>query len=181
MLGSLSGAELRNALREMATNPTSSPVLQLLLVVHSGNKEILTSLLNSLLLGNSFFSPFVIHNILTESADSTITPVKRYDSPFTEHGIKDSVCSHVFEVIFQVAPPEIYLGLYVAHFRGKLADLCQHNVANFVVAQLISASKSSVHIDMLLDELMPSLSFLLCTCGSASWNMYIFFSNHLCS
>ncbi|ORX93043.1 ARM repeat-containing protein [Basidiobolus meristosporus CBS 931.73] len=134
--------------RSLAVHAVASPVLQLLLVLQSKKDESLNDdLIDKLLMGIS-------------SKQDEVDDIGRRDN-FVDTLIKDQVGSHLFEKILQVSSASLFQLIYTTYFRGRLANLCQHPIANFVVQHLLTNAKSEGQLEVMISEIVPDFSGFL--------------------
>jgi hypothetical protein len=74
-------------------------------------------------------------------------------SPYVIRLMKAPIASHVLETIVSTCSDAFYLQLYQRYFRGRLAALCAHPIANFVVQRLIDSTRHLAHVRLLFAEL----------------------------
>ncbi|KAK9768120.1 Nucleolar protein 9 [Basidiobolus ranarum] len=134
--------------RSLAVHAVASPVLQLLLVLQSKKDESLNDdLIDKLLMGIS-------------SKQDEVDDIGRRDN-FVDTLIKDQVGSHLFEKILQVASASLFHLIYTTYFRGRLANLCQHPIANFVVQHLLTNAKNAGQLEVMMSEIVPDFTGFL--------------------
>ncbi|KAI8391327.1 armadillo-type protein [Radiomyces spectabilis] len=136
--------------RTLSVHQVANPVLQLLLEMQEDDEEgqkAKTVLLDRILWG-----------IVTD-VDSTAESKDR-DSWF-ETLIRDSVGSHLLEVIAKVAPTPVYNKIYTTYLRNKLEKFSLHPIANFVIQHLLTNARSPQQFDMMVQELSGSFEKLI--------------------
>lgn len=72
--------------------------------------------------------------------------------------LRDQVGSHLLEVILKTASPSIYNKIFVTYFRNRLAKLCHHPVANFVVQQLFVNARTAIQLELMVEEAVPGFA-----------------------
>jgi hypothetical protein len=77
-----------------------------------------------------------------------------------EQLIRHRIGSHFMQKAFQYASPEIFSHLYTVYLRKKMVDLCRDNNANWVVQQCIASVSDPAQVEMIFDELEPSIPSL---------------------
>ncbi|XP_008783356.2 pumilio homolog 23 isoform X1 [Phoenix dactylifera] len=75
--------------------------------------------------------------------------------------LEDTSCSHLLEVIIEVAPQILYNELLTKVFKGSLLQISSHRCGNFVVQALVSSTKTSDQMDLIWEELGPKFKELL--------------------
>ncbi|KAI0216288.1 Nucleolar protein 9, partial [Massospora cicadina] len=75
--------------------------------------------------------------------------------------LKDSVGSHLFEIILKVVSPAMYNRIYLLYFRGRVMELSLHMISNYAVQALISNVRSAAQLGLILEEIRPDLQKLL--------------------
>jgi nucleolar protein 9 len=58
--------------------------------------------------------------------------------------LRDPTSSHLLETLVTRSPPTVFSTLFKLYFKGKLARLANHPVANFVVAKVIVRANEEV-------------------------------------
>jgi nucleolar protein 9 len=94
--------------------------------------------------------------LLTMATEST-QPNNDRDSWF-ETLLRDQVGSHLLEVILKTASPSVYNKIFVNYFRNRLVKLCHHPVANFVVQQLFVNARTTVQLELMVEEAVPGFA-----------------------
>jgi len=74
--------------------------------------------------------------------------------------LRDPTSSHLLETLVSRCPGQVFNILWSTYFKGKLARLALHPVANFVVAKAVGRQDSKQLGDT-LGELKPSWSKLI--------------------
>jgi hypothetical protein len=64
----------------------------------------------------------------------------------------------LLEVILKTASPSVYNKIFVTYFRNRLAKLCHHPVANFVVQQLFVNARTTVQLELMVEEAVPGFA-----------------------
>ncbi|KAJ3052582.1 Nucleolar protein 9 [Rhizophlyctis rosea] len=126
-------------LRDLAVHPVANPVLQLLLTPENDNDHLIRAILRI--------------------GDTPLTELE--PDRFVLTLLKHPVGSHILEKIVTVAPPPLFHALYVTYFRGKLIELCQDRVANFVVQRLVEGTKNATQVRVLVGEVEDGVGGLL--------------------
>jgi len=106
----------------------------------------------------------LVQIILTPpSADSPPPPSASSPSPspYVVRLMKAPIASHILETIVSTCSDGLYVELYRRFFRGHLATLCTHPVANFVVQRLIDSARHISHVSLVFAELRHELRALL--------------------
>ncbi|KAG5645777.1 hypothetical protein DXG03_005314 [Asterophora parasitica] len=120
-------AELgENEVRALAANKVASPGLQLLLEVEAdqGMANDPDSLLDRVTVG--------IVTACRNEANPVVEP-----SDYLNTLLRDPTSSHLLETIVSRSPEEVFAVLWTTYFKGKLARLAIHPVANFVLAKAL--------------------------------------------
>ncbi|KAI9599477.1 armadillo-type protein [Syncephalis fuscata] len=129
-------------LRDLSFDAMANPVLQLILDFQK-NKYIQ-------LPGDSFMDRFLLGLEQDESSTHYRDSV-RYLSTLT----RDRVGSHLLERLIENSSPTVFTRIFNAVFRGKLQELCQDPVANFVVQRLMPACNGPQQLELVLAEIVP--------------------------
>ncbi|KAJ3405152.1 Nucleolar protein 9 [Chytriomyces hyalinus] len=114
-------------IRTFCAHAVANPVLQILVAIKPSGQEL-------------------INSIIEVDADNNYA--------FMDSLIMDTVGSHLCEKILANATPVAFHSLYTRHFKGKLASLCSHHVANFVVQHLIANTRNGTQLRVLLEEIL---------------------------
>ncbi|KAI9485853.1 MAG: armadillo-type protein [Benjaminiella poitrasii] len=136
--------------RSLSVHRVANPVLQLLLEMQENDKEGIKA--------RNILIDRILWGIVTD-IDSTEENKDR-DSWF-ETLVRDSVGSHLLEVIFKVAPDAVYRKIFKAYIRGKLEKFCMHPIANFVMQNLIINVRKAKQLSQMLNELKSSFEKLV--------------------
>ncbi|KAH9950104.1 ARM repeat-containing protein [Amylocystis lapponica] len=112
--------------RALAANQVASPVLQMLLEVETGYglADAPDSLMDRALVGL----------ITLSHEDPSAAPEA---SDYLATLLRDPTASHLLETLVRRAPDAVFGMLWTTYFRGRLAKLAAHPVANFVVAKAL--------------------------------------------
>lgn len=113
-----------NEVRALAANKVASPLLQLILEVEADHGE--SSLPDSLM-------DHVLVGIITHCHRNPDEQLEASDYLVTL--LRDPTSSHLLETMVSRCPDPAFTILWATYFRGKLARLATHPVANFVVAK----------------------------------------------
>ncbi|KAG6849947.1 hypothetical protein H0H93_003319 [Arthromyces matolae] len=118
-----------NEVRALAANKVASPGLQMLLEVETecGMADEPHSLMDTVMVG--------IISACDNGADVTIEP-----SDYLNTLLRDPTSSHLLETIVSRCPDKAFVLLWNTYFKGKLARLANHPVANFVLAKAMERS-----------------------------------------
>ncbi|KAG1803393.1 armadillo-type protein [Suillus subaureus] len=113
-----------NEVRALAANKVASPLLQLILEVEAdhGESSLPDSLMDHVLVG--------IITICYRDPDEQLEA-----SDYLVTLLRDPTSSHLLETMVSRCPDPAFTILWATYFRGKLARLATHPVANFVVAK----------------------------------------------
>ncbi|CAE6446036.1 unnamed protein product, partial [Rhizoctonia solani] len=138
-----------NEIRAFAANKVANPVLQVMidLEAQQGKSDTPGSLIDSVLMGT-----------ISSLAQGT----EPEQSDYVETLLRDPTASHLFEALVRHAPTKAFQALWKLYFKGKLARLCSHPVANFVVSKAI-ARLDSPNFSEALQEVEPVSSKLIRT------------------
>ncbi|KAI8997280.1 armadillo-type protein [Pilobolus umbonatus] len=139
-----------NEVRTLSVHRVANPVLQLLLEMQENDKEGITA--------RNVLIDRILWGIVTD-IDSTEKNSDR-DSWF-ETLIRDSVGSHLLEVIFQVAPDAVYKKIYKTYLKGKLEKFSLHPIANFVIQHLVSNVRKPKQLKEMISELAGAFDKIL--------------------
>ncbi|KAF9921745.1 Nucleolar protein 9 [Linnemannia zychae] len=134
--------------RSLAVHQVANPVLQLLLEVSAKEDEASKDgLVDKLLM-----------DITREEEPGT----KNNDrDAYVETLLRDQVGSHLLEKIVQVASPALFQKFYISYFRGRLAKLSFHPIANYVIQQFFVHAKTPIQLEMMVEEVMPEFENFL--------------------
>eukprot|EP00039_Didymoeca_costata_P007103 m.96335 g.96335 ORF g.96335 m.96335 type:complete len:745 (+) comp13540_c0_seq4:233-2467(+) len=139
-------------------------------------QKSLNSLTNSLMTLPEFRDKLVIHPTASPVIQCFLSALAAVDEPMCSKLIKEimptetdsllnlvqhRVGSHLVEKLLGLVSEELLHKVYVDSFRGKLQDLSQHSVANFVVAKLFEFVKSSEDAALMLDEIINDIEYIL--------------------
>ncbi|KAG1780420.1 armadillo-type protein [Suillus placidus] len=115
-----------NEVRALAANKVASPLLQLILEVEAdhGESSLPGSLMDHVLVG--------IITICHRNPDEQLEA-----SDYLVTLLRDPTSSHLLETMVSRCPDPAFTILWATYFRGKLARLVTHPVANFVVAKAV--------------------------------------------
>ncbi|KAF9224354.1 ARM repeat-containing protein [Gyrodon lividus] len=135
-----------NEVRALAANKVASPLLQLVLEIEAdhGGASFPDSLVDRVLVG-MITAYHEDPDTLPEASDYLVTL------------LRDPTSSHLLETLVSRCPGQAFNLLWPTYFRGKLARLAFHPVANFVVAKAVERLDSSQLGDA-LEELESSWS-----------------------
>jgi nucleolar protein 9 len=113
-----------NEVRALAANKTASPLLQLILEVEAdhGESSLPDSLMDRVMVG--------IITLCHRNPDEQLEA-----SDYLVTLLRDPTSSHLLETMVSRCPDSAFTVLWATYFRGKLARLATHPVANFVVAK----------------------------------------------
>ncbi|KAG2151818.1 armadillo-type protein [Suillus cothurnatus] len=109
-----------NEVRALAANKTASPLLQLILEVEAdhGESSLPDSLMDRVMVG--------IITLCRENPDEQLEA-----SDYLVTLLRDPTSSHLLETMVSRCPDPAFTVLWATYFRGKLARLATHPVANF--------------------------------------------------
>ncbi|GAB5586639.1 Nucleolar protein 9 [Umbelopsis nana] len=127
-------------IRTLAVHRVANPVLQLLLELQTGTEE--TQKVNDLLIDR------ILWGVVS---DESMQPNSDRDAWF-ETLLRDQVGSHLLEIILKTASPSVYNKLFITYFRNRLVKLCHHPVANFVVQQLFVNARTTIQLELMVEE-----------------------------
>ncbi|KAI8067451.1 armadillo-type protein [Gongronella butleri] len=136
-----------SVIRSLSGHKVASPVLQLLLEMQGKDeqgKEVQTVLLDRLLWG-----------IVTDPKPTDESVVSNRNSWF-QTLVRDTVASHLLEVVVKVAPDQVYDALYKTYFAGKMERFGMNPVANFVVQHLVTNVRTPAQLKAMISEMSPS-------------------------
>ncbi|KAF9468782.1 armadillo-type protein [Collybia nuda] len=138
-----------NEVRALAANKVASPGLQMLLEVEADQDMAKDhgSLMDKVTVG-----------IITACRDDSTSLVEPSD--YLNTLLRDPTSSHLLETIVLRSPIDAFAILWSTYFKGKLARLASHPVANFVVAKALER----VSVDQLSEA---------CSELEGSWNKMI--------
>ncbi|KZP00041.1 ARM repeat-containing protein [Calocera viscosa TUFC12733] len=119
-----------NSIRSLASHKAANPLMQLMLQVEARANiaDEAGSIMDSFLTG------------LISDLHNDVEDVQASD--YVETMLRDATASHILEAILNAAPERVIEKLWDVYFKGKLAKLCVHPVANFVVASAVSRLSS---------------------------------------
>jgi len=147
----------------MTVDPVASPLLQLLMVVHEKNESLLAQIVSR------FFTSAERSNVTIDGAEAKLVATEKKEDnkaktkgrDFVQGLITHPIGSHVMQRLLQVAPVITHTLLYNEYFRRNLVNLCNHSIANFVVASLVKGVKSPTIFGLIVDELAGVADLLL--------------------
>ncbi|KAF8075978.1 armadillo-type protein [Lyophyllum atratum] len=115
-----------NEVRALAADKVASPGLQMLLEVEAdqGLASDSDSLMDRVMVG--------IVTACRNAPNPTVEP-----SDYLNTLLRDPTSSHLLETIVSRSPADAFTVLWTTYFRGKLARLAIHPVANFVLAKTL--------------------------------------------
>jgi hypothetical protein len=125
-------------LRDMMNGSYSVPVLQLLLELHP-----VPGVLAKRLLG----------------WEGEQLPGDAESKAHLQSMLTDQAGSHLLEAVIAALPDGEYYTLFAGCFRGKLLELSQDKVANFVVQKLVGSAKRAPHVSLIAAELSDGAGF----------------------
>jgi nucleolar protein 9 len=135
-----------NEIRALAADNVGSPVLHVFLEVEAslGQSDIPDSLMDRVLTGmiasirkHRSYTLAKPHRFFTEN-DELPKP-----SDFILTLLRDTTASHLLESVVVHASAPTFAVLWNFYFKGKLARLAMHPVANFVLAKAVTRLESS--------------------------------------
>ncbi|KAI8058172.1 armadillo-type protein [Syncephalis plumigaleata] len=129
-------------LRDLSFDAMANPVFQLLLELEKSKHIQLDS--------SSFLDRFLLGLDQDEQSEHYRDSI-RYLSALA----RDRVGSHLLERFIASASPQVFTRLFNGIFRGKLRELCQDPVANFVVQRLMPACNGPQQLELVLAEIVP--------------------------
>ncbi|KAI0035625.1 ARM repeat-containing protein [Vararia minispora EC-137] len=115
-----------NEVRALASNKASSPVLQMVIRVEADLEMSDRS--------GSLMDWVLVGLITLYQRDSSEVPE---ESDYLNTLLRDTTSSHLLETLVSFCPPHIFTLLWSVYFKGKLARLAVHPVANFVLAKAL--------------------------------------------
>ncbi|XP_062518372.1 nucleolar protein 9-like [Corticium candelabrum] len=124
----------------LPTHPSASPVIQ--------------TLLELLVFTEPETGRFLCQAVLQAIGVESSEPVE-CDLMFHPIG------SHLIEVLLLVLCDDDFQLLYSAAFRGKLASISNHPIANHTVQSLIEHARNTAQLGMIADELLPCFETVL--------------------
>ncbi|KAG2148028.1 armadillo-type protein [Suillus clintonianus] len=135
-----------NEVRALAANKVASPLLQLILEVEAdhGESSLPDSLMDRVLVG--------IITLCHRNPDEQLEA-----SDYLVTLLRDPTSSHLLETMVSRCPDPAFTVLWATYFRGKLARLATHPVANFVVAKA-AERLNPAQLKVALEELESSWS-----------------------
>ncbi|KAI9575034.1 armadillo-type protein [Boletus coccyginus] len=138
-----------NEVRALAANKVASPLLQLALEIEADYDSASSpdSLMDRILVG--------MIKAYHEDSTASVEP-----SEYLVTLLRDPTSSHLLETLVSRCPEQVFNILWSTYFKGKLARLALHPVANFVVAKAIGRQDSKQLGDT-LEELKSSWSKLI--------------------
>ncbi|KAF9563347.1 ARM repeat-containing protein [Agrocybe pediades] len=140
-----------NEVRAMAANKVACPGLQMLLQVEADQDMANESgsLMDRVMVG-----------IITACQKEPIPDIE--DSDYLGTLLRDPTASHLLETVVSQCPDVAFNVFWNTYFKGKLARLAAHPVANFVLAKAAERS-SEDQLAQLFEELKDSASKLIRT------------------
>ena len=79
-----------------------------------------------------------------------------------ETAVRDVVGSRLVEKVLDVAPNDVFAGLYTSWFRGRLSDLCKDRIGNHIVQKLLSSPRCAApQASLVITEILPLVPELL--------------------
>ncbi|ODQ56534.1 ARM repeat-containing protein [Saitoella complicata NRRL Y-17804] len=136
--------------RAVAVNPVGNPVIQLLLEIEAA--ENLKGENGETLVAKLLYGQDEDHEGGEEERDD-----------YVETLLRDAVGSHLLECIVRTVKPDMVPKLYKAYFKGRLAKLSQHAIANFVAQRVIERLETEKLVNEVAHEIMPLFDKLLKT------------------
>lgn len=134
--------------RSLAVHQVANPVLQLLLEVLAKDDEATKDGL--------------VDKLLMDITKEEEPGYKNNDrDAYVETLLRDQVGSHLLEKILQVASPALFQKFYTSYFRGRLAKLSFHPVANYVIQQFFVHAKTPIQLEMMVKEVLPEFENFL--------------------
>ncbi|KAF8164318.1 armadillo-type protein [Pholiota molesta] len=130
-----------NETRAMAANKVSCPGLQMLLEVEAD--QDMSNESNSLM-------DRVMAGVITTCKSNPCADIE--ESDYLGTLLRDPNSSHLLEIIVSRCPDDAFNALWKTYFKGKLARLAAHPVANFVLAKALE-SVSESQLSGLFEEL----------------------------
>jgi len=88
-------------------------------------------------------------------------PAEEGEPPAALRLCKDRVGSHLVEAILRTCGTDLYSELVTDCFRGRLWDLCDDDIAHFVVGRLVEVATDDDVAIQLVNELSPCIQQLL--------------------
>ncbi|KAI9907467.1 hypothetical protein PsorP6_016197 [Peronosclerospora sorghi] len=73
----------------------------------------------------------------------------------------DAVASHLLEALFEIASDKLFAKLFKRCVRGKMLELAEHNIANYVLQYVIKSVRTKALASVVLEELVHSFWTLL--------------------
>ncbi|KAL0949796.1 hypothetical protein HGRIS_009833 [Hohenbuehelia grisea] len=121
-----------NEVRALAASKVASPVLQMLVEVEAdeGIHDEPGSLMDCVLVG-------IITACHNESSAS------HEPSDYVNTLLRDQTSSHLLETLVSRSPENAFNVIWTTYFRGKLARLSAHPVANFVTAKVVERANEA--------------------------------------
>ncbi|KAI8971901.1 armadillo-type protein [Mycotypha africana] len=136
--------------RTLSVHKVANPVLQLLLDMQENDTEGIKA--------RNILIDRILWGIVTD-IDSKEENTDR-DSWFATL-IRDSVGSHLLEIIVKVAPDPIYRKIFKTYIVGKLEKFTLHPIANFVIQNLIAHVRKPKQLKQILTELKGSFDKII--------------------
>ncbi|ORZ16727.1 armadillo-type protein [Lobosporangium transversale] len=137
-----------SVVRSLAVHQVANPVLQLLLEVLAKDNEMAKDQL--------------VDKLLIDITHEEESGHKNDDrDAYVETLLRDQVGSHLLEKIVQVASPTLFQKFYILYFRGRLVKLSFHPIANYVIQQLFVHAKTSIQLEMMVEEVLPEFESFL--------------------
>ncbi|KAI9750890.1 MAG: hypothetical protein M4579_006266 [Chaenotheca gracillima] len=135
-----------NGLRALATHPTGSPVLQLLLEL-----ELSTPEKNRGKAEGSLLRKIIPDDPIVEGTES---------AGFLSGLVWDPVGSHLIETIVRYAPGKIFKSLYGALFKDKMSHFARNETASFIAIRILGRL-SKEDLDETTTLLLPQIPTLI--------------------
>ncbi|KAI8581582.1 hypothetical protein K450DRAFT_232018 [Umbelopsis ramanniana AG] len=133
-------------IRTLAVHRVANPVLQLLLELQPETED------------GQNARDMIIDRILWGIVSDESTQSNHDRDSWFETLLRDQVGSHLLEVILKTASPSVYNKIFVTYFRNRLVKLCHHPVANFVVQQLFVNARTTVQLELMVEEAVPGFA-----------------------
>ncbi|KAJ9051840.1 Nucleolar protein 9 [Entomophthora muscae] len=136
--------------RSSVLHSNASPLLQLMLLVSHvrGDTDTADQFADKLLLG-------------VPSEKEIALGADKLRNAFVLTMLKDSVGSHLFEIILKAVSSAMYSRIYLVYFRRHVMELSLHMISNYAVQALIANVRSSMQLGLILEEIRVDFEKLL--------------------
>eukprot|EP00798_Chlamydomonas_sp_ICE-L_P020654 gene20654-27440_t len=126
---------------ELVYHQSASPFLQAIIKAISSDRP---SLLR--------FTPCVLGATVFSDKPKAGKVVEFVDVAAFHEMARDPTASHVVEAVVQASTPALFEELFTRYFKGNLADLAHHPMANFVVQAALAATKTTPQLSKVMEQ-----------------------------